>query len=166
MTRTTRILRARIIVSSRMSKSMRRRINCHHRYTCRRKRQGMKYKWRSIRTTRLERGRKLGMKKWSTCSLMRLKRLPRKRSRKKSWRIGMCKNRTLRRLRSLKVRIKPSRCHMPHLSTTMIMTTTSLLPSSSLRRIVKWLEVLRFKANIFPCRIILLRNSQILSVTT
>ena len=45
------------------------------------------------------------------------------------------------------------------------MTSTSLLPSSSLSRTVKWLEVLRFKANIFPCRIILLRNSQILSVT-
>lgn len=137
MTRTTRILRARIIVSNRMSKSMRSRIKWYLRYTCRRRSQGMKYKTRSIRNTRLERGRNLGMKKWSTCSLMRLKRLPRKRSRKKSRKIGMCKNRTLRRLRSLKAAIKLRRCHISHLSTTMIMTTTSLLQSSSLRRTLK-----------------------------
>ena len=100
MTRTTRILRTRIIVSSRMSRSMRSRIKWYLRYTCRRKSLDLKYKRRSLWTTTLERGRNMGMKKWSTCSLMRLKR-PRKKCRKKSRRIGMCNNRTLRRLKSL-----------------------------------------------------------------
>ena len=101
MTRMTRILRTRIIVLSWLTKSMRSRIKWYHRYTCwRRKSLGLKYKRRSLRTTTLERGRDQGIKKWTTCSLMRLKR-PLGKSRKKSRRIGMCKNRTLRRLKNL-----------------------------------------------------------------